>query len=581
MKRGLRINTCEKSLHRLPAMFVKLQFFFHPNDASNSAVAGCPASCTWFCLRSFISDMAGMKTLSAFSLKCLLGLMVAAAVPLAHAANPGASASAHAATGGIDWRKDNNVEAAFAQAKASKKPLFLYWGAVWCPPCNQVKATIFNRQEFIDKSRHFIPVYLDGDSPGAQKFAAQFKVRGYPTMILFKPDGTEITRLPGEVDSERYLQVLTLALNTSASVADTLKLALAGGKGLKEDDWSLLADYSWDDPEQKLVAPKELATTLVKLAEVAPAGLAATRIYLKSLFVIANSKPGSSVPALDKAQASERLIKALSDSKVARDNLDLVASSAATLTEYLTAAKSTQRTTLVQAWNGALVKLADDASISKTDRLGAVIAQVDLAKLDGGKPSASFQKEVQKRVAQIEQATTDSYERQSVVSSAAYALGNAGLLDDSDTLLKAELKRSHSPYYFMSTLGSNAKKRGDNVAAINWYEQAYNASKGPATRLQWGSNYVASLVDLAPGDEARIQKAVSGVFDEVAKTENAFYERNRAYLEKLGKKLQDWNKDGKHQQTFQKVQAQLGGICAKLPANDPQKASCQNLLNKS
>src|SRR5574343_1878876 len=95
-------------------------------------------------------------------------------------------ASAQAAA--IDWRKDNNVEAAFAAAKAANKPLFLYWGAVWCPPCNQVKATICNRQEFIDKSRHFIPVYLDGDSPGAQKYAAQFKVRGYPTMILFRPD---------------------------------------------------------------------------------------------------------------------------------------------------------------------------------------------------------------------------------------------------------------------------------------------------------------------------------------------------------------------------------------------------------
>ncbi|MDO8729332.1 MAG: thioredoxin family protein, partial [bacterium] len=105
------------------------------------------------------------------------------------AADKAASASA---TEGINWRKDNDVDAAFALAKASHKPLFLYWGAVWCPPCNQVKATIFNRQDFIDKSRHFVPVYLDGDTPGAQKLAARFKVRGYPTMILLKADGSEI-----------------------------------------------------------------------------------------------------------------------------------------------------------------------------------------------------------------------------------------------------------------------------------------------------------------------------------------------------------------------------------------------------
>jgi hypothetical protein len=57
---------------------------------------------------------------------------------------------------------------------------------------------------------------------------------------------------------------------------------------------------------------------------------------------------------------------------------------------------------------------------------------------------------------------------------------------------------------------------------VNWYEQAYNASKGPATRLQWGSNYVVSLVDLTPADAPRIEKAVSSVFDEAGKSDTAF-----------------------------------------------------------
>ena len=60
-------------------------------------------------------------------------------------------------------RRRPRIDAAFAKARAEGKPVFLYWGAVWCPPCNQVKATIFNRQDFIDRSRFFVPVYLDGD----------------------------------------------------------------------------------------------------------------------------------------------------------------------------------------------------------------------------------------------------------------------------------------------------------------------------------------------------------------------------------------------------------------------------------
>src|ERR1700693_3652027 len=163
---------------------------------------------------------------------------VALAAPTKPEAGPG--------DGGIAWEK-GDIDAAFAAAKAANKPVFLYWGAVWCPPCNQVKATIFNRQDFIDRSRFFVPVYLDGDTKSAQKLGARFKVSGYPTMILFKPDGTEITRLPGEVDADQYMRVLAMGMNGARPVKDTLAAALGSGNAkLSPDDWRLLAYYSWD-----------------------------------------------------------------------------------------------------------------------------------------------------------------------------------------------------------------------------------------------------------------------------------------------------------------------------------------------
>ena len=139
------------------------------------------------------------------------------------------SATAHEESG-VAWRKDD-VDAAFAEAKVAGKPVFLYWGATWCPPCNQVKATIFNRQDFIERSRHFIPVYVDGDRPSAQKQGARFNVSGYPTMVLFTPDGTEITRLPGEVDADQYMRVLAMGMNGARPVKATLAAALAAGSG--------------------------------------------------------------------------------------------------------------------------------------------------------------------------------------------------------------------------------------------------------------------------------------------------------------------------------------------------------------
>lgn len=122
------------------------------------------------------------------------------------------SLGAAPAASSITWQfasSDADVDQAFRLARQSGKPVFLYWGAVWCPPCNQLQATLFSRSDFAERSQAFVSVYVDGDKPGAQKLAARFKVSGYPTMGLFKPDGSEVTRLPGEIDPERYLLTLT------------------------------------------------------------------------------------------------------------------------------------------------------------------------------------------------------------------------------------------------------------------------------------------------------------------------------------------------------------------------------------
>ena len=95
---------------------------------------------------------------------------------------------------------DADVDRAFAQARAQNKPVLLYWGASWCPPCNQLKATLFNRQDFAAQSKAFVAVHVDGDRPSAQKLGSRFKVSGYPTLVLFAPEGREITRLPGEAE---------------------------------------------------------------------------------------------------------------------------------------------------------------------------------------------------------------------------------------------------------------------------------------------------------------------------------------------------------------------------------------------
>lgn len=493
--------------------------------------------------------------------------------------------------GEIEWRK-GNVDAAFAEAKADNKPVFLYWGAVWCPPCNQVKATIFDRQDFVERSRFFIPVYIDGDSPSAQKEAARFKVSGYPTMVLFTPDGTEITRLPGEVEADQYMRVLATGMNGAKPVKATLAAALSPaqkGAPLTPEDWRMLAYYSWITDEQQLLPKKDVPETLARLAKACPADQPeiATRLSLQALAAAADAKDAKDrkdAQAGKDTQALDRMLTVLQDPKLARENFDTVVYYAGAVAGYATAAKSEDRVRLVDAWNAALDRMIGDAKLGTADRLSAVNAKIELAKLDAPKegkavalPDALLAT-VRTEAARADKETVDIYARQAVISAAADVLAEAGLLDESDAMLKAELKRSHSPYYHMLGLAANAKKRGDKQAALEWTEKAYAAADGPATRLQWGVVYVRALVQLAPQDAARIESAAGQVIRELEPKPETFYERNRRSLERMGRELAAWNKDKQHNASVQKIRAQLGSVCAKLPAGDPAKTACEGAL---
>ena len=487
----------------------------------------------------------------------------------------------------VAWVKPVGVDVApiFALAKAANKPVFLYWGAVWCPPCNQIKATVFNRQDFIERSKLFVPVYLDGDTPGAQKLGAQFKVRGYPTMILFKPDGSELTRLPGEVDAARYMEVLGLGLAAGSSVKASLAAALgAGSATLAPEVWRLLAYYAWEQDEAQLLLASEHSAVLHKLALACPATLpqVAARLELKSVVSAALDK--AALP--DASGALNRVQQVLHEPALARENFDVLVNYATEIVGVLSKPGSSERTSLQTAWVVALAQFGDDASLSRADRLSALSARVALAKLDlpkGAKPvlDAALLTQVRAAVSDADKSTSSSYERQAVIPNAADLLSEAGLFDESDALLKAELPKALSPYYHMLVLSANAKTRGDKAGALDWSERAWNESKGPATRLQWGSAYVNRLIELTPQDVPRIEKAVVGVLAELEAVPETFYERNRRGLEKMGQRLLAWNAKGHHAGVIKKLAQQLDGVCTKLPAQDETRVACGGVFKAS
>ena len=506
--------------------------------------------------------------LTHLSFGALFAPLLAAAAPYPAASGPS-----------IAWFA-GDVDAAFARARSEHKPLFLYWGASWCPPCNQVKATLFKRADFIERSRQFVPVYVDGDQPNAQKLADRFRVRGYPTMILFASEGAEITRLPGEIDPRQYLQVLALGLGTGRSAHATLATALGpGASRLTAEDWTLLASYAWDTDEGQLVAPDRIASTLVALAQACPARYRSSSDRL-ALRAVSATAAGRGSVNVDRARALTHVRSVLDDPARARAPFDVLVQWAPVIAGVLTDPGSAERKQLIDRWDARLARFAADTGLSTTDRLDALATRAGLQKLldpNGPVPQA-LSDAVRAAVAQADRDTTDRFERQAVISSAADTLSAAGLDAESDALLKAELGRSASPYYQMIELAVNARKRGDSAGALDWYEKAYAAAQGPATRLQWGVRYVMALTELAPAQQERVDQALARVIDDLDPAPETFYGRNRVVLQKLSLTLQDWNSAHAHDGIVGNAASKMDTVCRKLPEAAPERAVCSGLL---
>ena len=506
----------------------------------------------------------------ALAATCPLGSLAAAGPPSTNVAWLSAAA-------------DADIERAFAKAKAEAKPVLLYWGATWCPPCNQLKATLFNRQDFAAQSKAFVAVHIDGDRPAAQKLGARFKVSGYPTLVLFTPGGSEITRLPGSADAPQVMALLQAGLAGGRPIVAVLGDARAG-KAITANEWRMLSFHSWETDDSGLVAKADRPDVLTELAVKSQAQTlgdneTSTRLWLKALAASDDGKGVKPDTAL-----RQRVQRVLADPALSRTHMDVLIGGADDIVKVLTSEDGAERAPLVAQYDSVLVRFQADATLSRGDRLSALTARVALARLGQAKDStqpklaALLVQEVRDVALRLDREITDGYERQAVITEAAYLLGQAGLWTESDALLKANLAKSHSPYYLMSQLGSNARKLGKRDEALRWYQQAFDKSEGPATRLQWGSSYFNALVDLAPADAARIEKVAAQLFTEAALDKGAFHERSARSLQRVGKKLTSWNADGQHAATVKRLQDQLDRVCAKVDAADGQRATCAGVL---
>jgi protein disulfide-isomerase len=252
----------------------------------------------------------------------------------------------------------------------------------------------------------------------------------------------------------------------------------------------------------------------------------------------------------------------------------------------LSDAGTPERQQLTGAWREALGRLAggpDAATLSGPEQLNAVRAKLLLARLDA--PDAELPPalidEARETVARVDATTTDSYARQAAINAAAGLYWEAGLDEDANKLLVAELEKSKSPYYFMLDLAELAKKAGREEEAVEWLAKAYAGAQGPATRFQWGYNYLVGVLEMTPEDTARVESVGLEVLGELDGSPDAFYQRTRMRLEQLSSKLLEWGEAPGHAPVVEKLRGRTGEICKGLPEADEGRKNCENFLNSA
>ncbi len=116
-------------------------------------------------------------------------------------------------------------------------------------------------------------MYLDGDLPDAQKWGDVFRVTGYPTVVVFKPDRTEITRIAGNMDLSLYAGVLDDALGDVRPVKDVLALAVKADAPLSAADCRRLAYNAFGLDDEGVFDAAQLQTAFENAARLCPADL--------------------------------------------------------------------------------------------------------------------------------------------------------------------------------------------------------------------------------------------------------------------------------------------------------------------
>ncbi len=458
----------------------------------------------------------------------------------------------------IDWY-DGTVEEAFAEAERSAKPLFLYWGAVWCPPCNLMKSTLFQQPEFIAKTRDFVAVYLDGDTQRAQVWGEKHDAVGYPTLIVFDSAGRQMTRLPSTLTPESFMAALDDASSGLAPVTELVQVALNGERALTAAEYRRLAYHSWYE-DRRTLAPEQYLALFDRLAGQTPEDDPELTRRVQALRL--SEALGAGGSELDSGHYGELM----SMLRAGEHDLDILMMFSDKLSAAFAAlaTEPAQKEELLGALAGAIESILANPTGSKSAPIFSLGLLLELERIDNAEapPSQELLARITAAAEQADAAAETQQERQSLIFYSYGLLRDAGELERARVLLEKAVEISEEPYYFMSPLASLSFEAGDVDGGLNWMDRYYREARGPATRFQHGATYVRTLTEWTPENAEAIIAASEEVLAEMHGQPDALANRNLRSFGWLVDALQAWRDEHHAGLSLAALDSGIAAICA-------------------
>ena len=104
----------------------------------------------------------------------------------------------------IPWRAD--LDAARSEALASHRPVFAYFTAIWCPPCQAMKRTTWADHAVKQAMEKLVPVKIDVDAH--PEIALKFGIDAMPTFVIISEHGDIVRKSFGLVSPEEMVDWL-------------------------------------------------------------------------------------------------------------------------------------------------------------------------------------------------------------------------------------------------------------------------------------------------------------------------------------------------------------------------------------